>query len=119
MRAWLKLPPKPARRDASRHGGPDGSAASCPKTPSLYSDAIASELRKRFDAEVPEAMITVFGPPPVRGVGRAGGFKMMIEDRGDNGPVDAPGGRPRQLNRRCLQAARRRGRRGLRRRWSA
>ncbi len=32
-------------------------------------------------------MTTVLGPPPVRGVGRAGGFKVMIEDRGDNGPV--------------------------------
>ena len=28
----------------------------------------------------------IFGPPPVRGVGRAGGFMIMIEDRGDLGP---------------------------------
>ena len=28
----------------------------------------------------------VFPPPPVRGVGRAGGFTLMIEDRGDVGP---------------------------------
>ena len=28
----------------------------------------------------------VFPPPPVRGVGRAGGFMIMIEDRGDIGP---------------------------------
>ncbi len=28
----------------------------------------------------------VLGPPPVRGVGRAGGFKLMVEDRGDDGP---------------------------------
>ena len=28
----------------------------------------------------------IFGPPPVRGVGRAGGFMVMIEDRGDLGP---------------------------------
>ncbi len=27
----------------------------------------------------------VFPPPPIRGVGRAGGFKFMIEDRGDVG----------------------------------
>ena len=27
----------------------------------------------------------MFGPPPVRGVGRTGGFKIMIEDRGDVG----------------------------------
>ena len=57
-----------------------------PKTPSLYGEAVANELRKQFAIQVPEAMITVLGPPPVRGVGRAGGFKVMIEDRGDNGP---------------------------------
>jgi multidrug efflux pump len=32
-------------------------------------------------------MVAVFGPPPVRGVGRAGGFTLMVEDRGDFGPV--------------------------------
>ena len=44
---------------------------------------------------VPEAMITVLGPPPVRGVGRAGGFKLMVEDRGDIGPQRSSRGRPR------------------------
>jgi multidrug efflux pump len=79
-----------------------------PKKPSLYGEAIADELRKRFAAGIPaeelqkkgiigadaerlrtgvDAMVTVLGPPPVRGVGRAGGFKIMVEDRGDNGPL--------------------------------
>ncbi len=49
-------------------------------------DAIQKALRARYATLVPEAMITVLGPPPVRGVGRAGGFKLMIEDRGDIGP---------------------------------
>ena len=40
----------------------------------------------RVEAEIPEAQVAVFGPPPVRGVGRAGGFTIMIEDRGDVGP---------------------------------
>ena len=53
--------------------------------PTLNGEAIQNELRRRFAAEVPDAMITVLGPPPVRGVGRAGGFKLMVEDRGDNG----------------------------------
>jgi multidrug efflux pump len=53
-------------------------------TPELYGEAIIGEMRKRFGKEVPEARVTVLGPPPVRGVGRAGGFKLMIEDRGDN-----------------------------------
>ena len=50
----------------------------------LTGEAIIADLRGRFTKEVPEAMITVLGPPPVRGVGRAGGFKIMVEDRGDN-----------------------------------
>ncbi len=53
------------------------------RTKELYGEAIIAKLRKRFAAEVPEATTTVLGPPPVRGVGRAGGFKLMVEDRGD------------------------------------
>ncbi len=53
-------------------------------TKDLYSENIIKKLRDRFAVEVPEAVITVLGPPPVRGVGRAGGFKLMVEDRGDN-----------------------------------
>ncbi|MBX6312413.1 MAG: multidrug efflux RND transporter permease subunit [Isosphaeraceae bacterium] len=55
------------------------------RSPDLYGEAIANKLRKLYEAEVPEAMVTVLGPPPVRGVGRAGGFKLMVEDRGDSG----------------------------------
>src|SRR6185437_10132431 len=32
-----------------------------------------------------EGEITVFGAPPVEGLGTAGGFKVVIEDRGDTG----------------------------------
>ena len=53
--------------------------------PQLYSERVIATLKNRFRDEVPEAMITVLGPPPVRGVGRAGGFKFMVEDRGDSG----------------------------------
>src|SRR5262249_21825674 len=35
--------------------------------------------------KVKDAQITVFGAPPVPGVGVAGGFKVMVEDRGDLG----------------------------------
>jgi multidrug efflux pump len=53
--------------------------------PELYSEAIAAKLREQYNREIYDAQITVFGPPPVRGVGRAGGFRLMIEDRGDVG----------------------------------
>ncbi len=52
---------------------------------SLTADALAATLRGRFRREVLEADFAILGPPPVRGVGRAGGFKLMIEDRGDLG----------------------------------
>jgi multidrug efflux pump len=57
------------------------------RDPDLSSDAIANKLRQRFGKEILEANVAVFGPPPVRGVGRAGGFAMMVEDRGDFGPA--------------------------------
>ncbi|HEY7313847.1 MAG TPA: multidrug efflux RND transporter permease subunit [Gemmataceae bacterium] len=53
--------------------------------PSLTANAIAAALRQRFREEIFEAEFTILGPPPVRGVGRAGGFRIMIEDRGDIG----------------------------------
>ena len=43
------------------------------------------KLRGQFGRAIPEANIAIFGPPPVRGVGRAGGWMLMIEDRGDLG----------------------------------
>ena len=52
---------------------------------SMGADAISTNLRKRFAAEIPEANVNVFAPPAVSGLGRAGGFKLMIEDRGDVG----------------------------------
>ena len=55
------------------------------RTPELHGDAILATLRKRFLAEVPEAQVFVFPPPAVSGLGRAGGFKIMVEDRGNVG----------------------------------
>ncbi len=56
------------------------------KTPELQGEAIMNQLRARYRKEVHEAMIAVFGAPPVPGLGTAGGFKVMVEDRGDLGP---------------------------------
>jgi multidrug efflux pump len=57
------------------------------RDPDRSSDSIINKLRARCAAEIKEAFVAVFPPPPVRGVGRAGGFAIMIEDRGDSGPV--------------------------------
>jgi multidrug efflux pump len=50
----------------------------------LSSDAIALALQERFQQEVPEALVNLFGAPPVEGLGTAGGFKIILQDTGDN-----------------------------------
>ncbi|MEW4564860.1 multidrug efflux RND transporter permease subunit [Bremerella sp. JC770] len=45
---------------------------------------IAMELRKKF-SKIQDARVSVFEAPPINGLGNAGGFKLMVEDRGDNG----------------------------------
>jgi hydrophobe/amphiphile efflux-1 (HAE1) family protein len=47
--------------------------------------AITGALFGKF-AAIQEALILVVQPPPVSGIGNAGGFRMMIEDRGGRGP---------------------------------
>jgi len=51
----------------------------------LSADAIAAKLRRQLFTEIEDAQIGVFGAPPVDGLGNAGGFKLMIEDRGNQG----------------------------------
>src|SRR5436190_4305189 len=48
-------------------------------------NAITAELYGRL-AAIQDALIFVVPPPPVQGIGNAGGFRMMIEDRGGHGP---------------------------------
>ena len=76
-------------------------------------EAIAEQAaRARSPARrSPTPIVAVFGPPPVRGVGRAGGFKFMIEDRGDLGPQAARRSRPRTDRRAQANADERRSRR--------
>jgi multidrug efflux pump len=53
--------------------------------PGLSGEAIAVALQERFDKEVPAAVVNIFGAPPVEGLGTAGGFKIVVQDTGDNG----------------------------------
>src|SRR5258707_10549972 len=61
--------------------------------PSLYGHDIPgvnaatslAAVRKRL-AVVKDAFVLVINPPPVQGLGAAGGFKMMVEDRNNLGP---------------------------------
>jgi multidrug efflux pump len=53
-------------------------------TPDLSGDAIAGALNGQF-MSIQDAMVLVLSPPPVNGIGTTGGFKMMVQDRGDQG----------------------------------
>jgi multidrug efflux pump len=52
--------------------------------PTLTADAIAAELQTRCKA-VRGAIVSIFGAPPIDGLGTTGGFKLIIEDRGNLG----------------------------------
>lgn len=47
-------------------------------------DVILNELRQKV-ASVNDAMVFVIQPPPVRGIGTGGGFKMQVQDRSGAG----------------------------------
>jgi multidrug efflux pump len=53
------------------------------RDPARSGEAIAARLRRRFQGEIPEARVNVFGAPAVDGLGNAGGFKLMVEAVGD------------------------------------
>lgn len=50
----------------------------------LSADRILGELRGKLFA-IPDAFIIAIPPPPVRGIGTAGGFSMRVQDRGGRG----------------------------------
>src|SRR5467141_3310795 len=60
--------------------------------PSLYShhipgvtaNSVLADLRSRLSV-IKDAYVLTIPPPPVQGIGNAGGFKMMLEDRGGLG----------------------------------
>lgn len=43
-------------------------------------NTIAADLRKRLGG-IEEAFVAVFPPPPIRGLGSLGGFKLQVQDR--------------------------------------
>ncbi|MBI3864704.1 MAG: efflux RND transporter permease subunit [Planctomycetia bacterium] len=51
----------------------------------LSADVIGAGLERRLQHEIQEGLVNVFGAPPLDGLGTAGGFKIIIEDRGDTG----------------------------------
>jgi hydrophobe/amphiphile efflux-1 (HAE1) family protein len=54
------------------------------KDPRQSAQAIARQLSQRLSA-IQEAFLVAVTPPPVRGIGTAGGFRLMVEDRAGRG----------------------------------
>ncbi len=54
-------------------------------TPDRSADAIANTLRQQCEQQIADGEINILGAPPIDGLGTAGGFKIVIEDRSDNG----------------------------------
>ena len=52
--------------------------------PSRSAGAIAGALNQQF-AGIQDAMIAIFPPPPIDGIGQTGGFKLELVDRGNVG----------------------------------
>lgn len=54
------------------------------RSPTLSAGAITGALNQKF-AAIKGARMAIFPPPPVRGLGTIGGFKLEIQDRADLG----------------------------------
>ncbi|MCU7977134.1 efflux RND transporter permease subunit [Shewanella sp. SW36] len=53
-------------------------------SPELSANAIAGQLNQQF-ADIQDAFIAIFPPPPVQGLGTIGGFRLQIQDRANLG----------------------------------
>jgi multidrug efflux pump subunit AcrB len=52
----------------------------------LTGEVVAANLQADLEHVVSDGLVNIFGAPPVEGLGTAGGFKIVIEDRGDSSP---------------------------------
>jgi multidrug efflux pump len=55
------------------------------RSPELSDIAIIAELKRRWAERVKDAIVTVYSSAPIPGLGTAGGYKLIVEDRGGNG----------------------------------
>jgi multidrug efflux pump len=55
--------------------------------PEMSAEALVKQLGQQM-AQIPNAQIKVFAPPPVRGMSSVGGFKLQIQDRSNAGVAE-------------------------------
>ncbi len=61
------------------------------QSPELSGNAITARLRQTYARQVKDGAVTVFGAPAIPGLGVAGGFQLMVEDRGGLGLTSLQG----------------------------
>ena len=54
-------------------------------TAETSADAIARHIEGQARKDFRGAAVTAFGPPPIEGLGTTGGFKLIVQDRGNLG----------------------------------
>ena len=54
-------------------------------TPELSVNRIVQDLNGQFFGGIQEAIVAIFPPPPVQGLGQVGGFKLYVQDRSGAG----------------------------------
>jgi multidrug efflux pump subunit AcrB len=53
--------------------------------PDLSADAIIARLRETWLPKIKDGLVSAYGAPPIPGLSVAGGFKLIVEDRGGLG----------------------------------
>lgn len=51
----------------------------------LSADVIGQRLQEELNHAISDAVVNIFGAPPIDGLGTSGGFRLVIEDRSDLG----------------------------------
>jgi hydrophobe/amphiphile efflux-1 (HAE1) family protein len=51
----------------------------------ITANLVSSQIQEACRQQVREAMVSIFGAPPIDGLGTTGGFKLIVEDRGNLG----------------------------------
>jgi HAE1 family hydrophobic/amphiphilic exporter-1 len=55
-------------------------------TPETHANGVVAALNREFAQQVPQAMVTAFGPPAIPGLGTGSGFTMQLQDMSGGTP---------------------------------
>jgi HAE1 family hydrophobic/amphiphilic exporter-1 len=55
-------------------------------TAQTHANGVVADLNREFAREIPEAVVSTFGPPAIPGLGTGAGFTLEVQDRTGNTP---------------------------------